>query len=313
MSVPFSTALINAEVKYDAAFAEGVESLRDNVDIVWPTKAQKIEAPGTETVVLGLLAEMPLFRKWVGDRVTKRLNVASFSVSVEDYEFSYGVHRNVIKYDRFGLVEPHMRAAGAAQRRFPEDLVNTAQANGKTNLCFDGLSFYNAAHPQGLNGQNGTFGNLFTGQALTIANILTRFQYMTQIQDANGRKMGIRPNILEYGPGDLGNVRIALEAELIGIAVSGSPGGAASQSNVAIRGLLTPVLNAELETGVWYLHDTRVMKPFVLVEETPPTGLEMRFNPEDPHVWSDNEFLFGARATAAASYLLPHLSVRCEE
>lgn len=313
MSVPFSQALINAEVKYDAAFAEGVESLRDNVEIVWPTKAQKISAPGTETVVLGLLAEMPLFRKWTGDRETKRLNVASFSVTVDDYEFSYGVHRNVIKYDRFGLVEPHMRAAGVAQRRFPEDLVNAAQAAGKTALCFDGLPFYSASHPQGLNGQNGTFSNLFTGQALTIANIIARYQYMTQIQDANGRKMGIRPNVLEYGPGDLGNVRIALEAELIGVAVTGTPGGAASQSNVAIRGLLTPVLNPELETGVWYLHDTRMMKPFVLIEESPPSGLEMRFNPEDPHVWNNNEFLFGARATAAASYLLPHLSARCEE
>jgi phage major head subunit gpT-like protein len=207
----------------------------------------------------------------------------------------------------------HMRAAGAAQRRWEEDLINDAKKNGKTNLCFDGIPYYNASHPQGLNGQNGTFGNLFTSTALTVANITTRFQYMTQIQDANGRKMGIRPNVLEYGPGDLGNVRVALEAELIGIAVSGSPGGAASQSNVQVRGLLKPVLNPELENGVWYLHDTRIIKPFILQQETSPTGLEMRFNPEDPHVWDFNEFLFGARATGAGGYTLPHLSARMEE
>lgn len=314
----FTQQLLNAEVAFDAAFLEGVESLREKIDLVWQEKAQLVEMPGTETAVYGFLAELPLFRRWSGDREKKRLNVGSYSLTVEDYELSYLVHRNDIKYDRFGITQMHMRGYGAAQRRFPEDLINDAQKNGKTNLCFDGLPFYYNAHPQGLNGANGTFANLFTGMALNVTNISTRFQYMTNIQDGNGRKMGIRPNIIEYGPGDLANIRVALEAELIGVAVSdtggiGRPGGAASQSNVAIRGLLQPVLNPELEAGVWYLHDTRIIRPFILQQETPPTGLELRVNPEDPHVWNYNEFEFGARATAAAGYTLPHLSVRCEE
>lgn len=311
--LPFAQKLLDAEVKYDAAFAEGVEALREGIDIVWPEKATKIELPGTETALHGFLAEMPLFRKWTGDREPRRLNVGSYTVTVEDYEFSYAVHRNDIKYDRFGIVATHMRAAGVAQRRWQEDLINTAQSSGKTTACFDGEPYYSTSHPQGLNGQNGTFGNLWTGMALTVDNIMTRFEYMTKIQDANGRRMGVRPNILEYGPGDLAAIRIALEAEIIGVAVAGSPGGAASQSNVAARGLVTPILNPELEDGVWYLHDTRILKPFFIQEETPPTGIEARFDPEDPHVWDNNEFLYGARATGAPGYTLPHLSARNEE
>ena len=55
------------------------------------------------------------------------------------------------------------------------------------------------------------------------------------------------------------------------------------------------------------------MKPFMYVVETPPTGLISRVNPEDPHVWSFKEFLYGAEATAVGGYTLPHLSTRCEE
>lgn len=309
----FSQALLNAEVAFDAAFSEGVEAMRMGIDVVWPEKARRVMLPGTETAVYGFLAEMPLFRKWTGDRETKRLRIGSYTLTVDDYEFEYEVHRNDIKYDRFGIVEEHFRGAGAASIRFENDLINGVQSNGKNVTCFDGQAYYSAAHPQGLDGSGPTFSNLWTSMALNIANVTTRYQYMTQIKDANGRRMGIRPNVLEYGPGDMANVRTVLEAEIIGIAVSGSPGGAASQTNTGVRGLLKPMYNPDLDDGVWYLHDTRVMKPFILQEETAPTGLEMRMNPEDPHVWKMNAFLFGARATAGAGVTLPHLSTRCEE
>lgn len=320
--VPFQQRLLDANLVFSTAFLEGVEAVKEGIDLAWEFKTQKVSMPGTEEVVFGFLAEMPLFRKWVGERQPKRLSTGEYSVKQGDWEFSYAVKRNDIKYDKTGILATHFRSAGVAQKRFPCDLITQLQTDGKTATCFDGQFFYDTDHPVGFNGVGATtFQNLWTGMALTIANITTRYQYMAQLKDANGKRMGIRPNVLEYGPGQIAAVRLALSAEIIGQAVSsagafgGTSGvvGAASISNVAMKGLLEPVLNPDLEDGVWYLHDTRVMKPFMYVEETAPTGLISRVDPTDPHVWDQKEFLYGAEATAVGAYTLPHLSARCEE
>lgn len=320
--VPFQQKLLDAQLGFNTAFMEGVEALKEGIDLVWDFKTDVINQPGTEETVLGYLAEMPLFRKWTGEREPKRVTTGEFSVKVEDYEFSFAVGRNDIKFDKYGLLNGVFRGAGTAQKRFWPDLITAAQTAGKTSVCTDGQFFYDTDHPVGF-GQlsTSTYQNLWTGMTLNIANITTRYQYMTQLKDANGKRLGIRPNVLEYGPGQLAAVRVALQAELIGSAVN-STGlfgatsgvvGAASQSNVAVKGLLTPIMNPDLEDSVWYLHDTRVMKPFILMNETAPTGLITRNDPSDPHVWDFKEFLYGSDATAAASYGMPQTSTRCEE
>lgn len=312
--VPFAQKLINAEVMFSAAFQEGVAALKDGVDIIWPQKATKVSMPGTEESVYGYLAEMPLFRLWQGERQPKRLKTGSYSLRVQDYEFSYEVSRNDIKYDRFGIVSQHFVGAGVAQRRFYEDLINATQAAGKTTICADGQFFYDTDHPQGLDGSGTTFSNLNTAKTLNITNLVAGYVTMTKLVDANGKRMKVRPNILEYGPSHLSVVKTIFEAEITSVAIANALGveNVGGVSNV-FKGLVTPILNQDIEDGVWYLHDTRFMKPFILQEETPPTGLEARDQPTDPHVWENNAFLYGARATAGAGYGLPHLSQRNEE
>jgi phage major head subunit gpT-like protein len=311
--VPFAQKLINAQVVFSAAFDEGVNALKDGVDILWPQKATKITMPGTEESIYGYLAEMPLFRLWEGERQPKRLKTGSYALRVRDYEISWEVGRNDMKYDRFGILSQQARGYGIAQRRFYEDLINATQAAGKTVICADGQFFYDTDHPSGLDGSGEVFSNLRTGKPVTIDNIVDGYVVMTQLKDANGKRMGVRPNIFEYGPANLKAVKEIFEAELTAKAITDALGvqNVGGVSNV-FRSLVTPMLNPDLEDNVWYLHDTRVMKPFILQEESPPTGLEARDQPTDPHVWENNAFLYGARATAGAGYGLPHLSQRNE-
>ena len=320
--VPISQKLQDAAIVYNAAFAEGVEALKQGVDITWPGKTEKVTMPGTEESVHGFLCEMPLFKKWSGSRDFKRPKTGSYSLKVDLYDVSWSIGRDDLQFDRWGLLTPTVRGYGVAQARFYEDLVTDLQAAGKTTTCFDGQNFYDVDHPQGLDGSGSIFKNLWTGMAPTMDNITTVFQYMCQIKDANGKRFGIRPNVFEYGPGYMNYARLAFNAELIAQAVSqtgvmdqvSSVVAAASQSNVApFRGLVTPMLNPNLEDGVWYLHDTRVMKPFLLQEETPPTGLMSMTDLTNPAVFMNREFYFAAEARAGAGVTLPHLSSRVEE
>lgn len=316
---PFAAKLIQTNLGVHTAFLEGVESLKMGIDLVYEFKTATVSKPGTKETVMGFLAEMPLFRKWTGDRKANSLATGYHSIVVEDFECTFKISRDDIKYDNLGLLKPAIAGYGIAQRRFPSDLVNDFQKNGKTNKCFDGQNFYDTSHPKGLDGTGGTFQNLFTTKPLTAANLWTQWEYMTQITDANGKRFGVRPNVLEYGPGLGQQVRETLSAEFIARAMSStgvkdavtSVVAATSESNTAM-GLVTPQYNPDLETGVWYLHDTRIMKPFLYMIETPPTGLITRDRLDDPHVWNNKEFLYGAEATAAATCTLPHLSQRNE-
>lgn len=314
--VPFNEKLRQAAIQFNGLFMQGVESLKEGVDLVWPLKADKVFMPGTEESVYGYLAEMPLFRDWEGERTPKRLATGSYTLKTKKKEFSYEVGRDDIKFDRFGIISQHMRGAGVAQKRLYEDVINDIQAAGKTTLCGDGQYFYDTDHPSGFNGVGATtFANLRTGKTLNIANVVSGYVAMTKLVDANGKRMKIRPNIIEYGPGQLEAIREIFEAELTSKAIADALGvqHVGGVSNTGVKGLLTPVENGDLEDGVWYLHDTRVMKPFILQVEEEPTGLEARQDPTDPHVWENDAYLYGARARCGGGYTLPHLSQRNEE
>lgn len=314
MSVPFSEKLLSAQMLVSGAFVDGVESMKDGVDIFWPQKAEKLSCPGVEEVVMPYLAEQPQFRRWIGERETKRLKVNSnYSVRTEKYEVSYSLGRDDVKFDRYNVLAPHFRGHGRAERMFYEKLVNAAQTAGKTEVCIDGQFFYDTDHPTALDGSGATFRNLRTGTDLTMANVVSGLIIMHGLVDANGDNMGVRPNIIEYGTAEFEKARKIFEQEIMAEEISTALGRQfVPTSNVSVRGMLTPVLNPNLESGVWYLHDTRNMKPFVLLEEEAPSGLQVRDNPLDPHVWDFDEFLFGDKARAGAGYGMPHNSQRNE-
>lgn len=315
--IPFPQKLVQANILVHTAFLEGVESFKAGIDLVWEFKTTTVMAPGRKEVAFGFLAEMPLFREWIGDRKADSLAMRSHSVTVKDFERTVKVSRDDIKYDNVGFMAPMIASYGAAAARFPSDLINDFQNAGTSKTCFDGQPFYDASHPKGLDGTGATFANTFTSSPLTPSNLWTQYEVMTALSDANGKRFGVRPTVLEYGPGLGKQVRDCLESEIMGLAVSSggvfggtsSVVGAAGVSNPA-RGLLTPMYNPDLTAGTWYLHDTRVMKPFMYVVETPPTGLVTRDRPDDPSVWNNKEFLYGAEATAAATCTLPHISQR---
>jgi phage major head subunit gpT-like protein len=312
--------LLDLQHGFSALFEKGYTA--DMIPVLWDQKAERVDTPGIEVNLYGWLAEMPQFRKWVGARIAKRLAARNYQLKNEPYEFSYSIGRDDIKYDRFGIYNPHATRAGIAARVIWDQILTTVQNAGKTTKCYDGQNFYDTAHPQNLDDpSSATFANLFTTRDLTPANVAYVYGQMSSIKDANGEPMLAVPNVLEYGPDLRDKAVAALTAEFTALAIKnvGAVGGslgpdvvAATSPSNTVRGLLTPMLNERIPAGVWYMHHTKIMKPFIVQVETAPTGLEMRVNPEDPHVWDNNEFLFGSRAYGAAGVGLPQLSARCE-
>lgn len=308
-------SLIDLEKGFSTVFDRG--TAEQAVPVLWDQKAERVDTPGIEINVYGWLAEMPMFRKVVGPRIAKRLAARAYQIKNEDYEFGYAISRNDIKYDRFGIYNGHFTRAGIAARVIWDQILTTVQLAAKTIKCYDGQMFYDTDHPQNLDDPNSpVFANLFTGKDLTSANVAYVYGQMGLIKDANGEPMlGAVPDTLEFGPSMRDKAFAALNADIIAAAVKNQAGnenvGGAGVSNTT-KGLLKPLMNERLPDGVWFLHSTRFMKPFIVQVETAPTGLQMRVNPEDPHVWDNDEFLFGSRACGGAGVGLPQLSARVE-
>lgn len=287
----------------------------EGVPVLWDQKAERVDTPGIEINVYGWLAEFPQFRKWVGSRIAKRLAARAHQIKNEPYEFSYSLGRDDIKYDRFGIYNGHASRAGIAARVIWDQILTVVQLAGATTKCYDGQYFYDTDHPNNLDDPNSPqFANLFTGRSPTPTNIAYVYDQMASIKDANGEPMHAAPNIIEFGAGLRDQIMTALATDILAKVIQ----NVAADQNVAAVGvsnnikslMLTPMQNDRLDSTAWYMHSTRIMKPFVVQVETPPTGLEARVNAEDPHVWDNNEFLFGSRACGGAGYGLPHLSAK---
>jgi len=307
--------LVDLQKGFSLLFEKGLTN--GDVPIYWDKKAEKIPTPGVEINVYGWMAEMPQFKKWIGSRQAKRLAARFYTLKNEDYEFSYAVARNDIKYDRLGIYRNHSSQAGIAARVIWDQILNKVQAAGKTTKCYDGQFFYDTDHPVDLDdASKGTFANLFTAKPLTPENFADVYAKMSMLKDANGEPMMVRPNIIECNSTMRTKVLEAIQNQLVIKAlrnVAGAENVAAAAVDNVNKALVEPVFNDRIEDGVWSLHHTVMMKPFIVQVESEPTGLEMRVDPNDPHVWDNAEFLFGSRATGAAGYTLPHLSFRCEE
>lgn len=59
---------------------------------------------------------------------------------------------------------------GAAAAYEPQKRLFQLISGGKVNTCYDGLSFFNAAHPINPNGGGGTYSNLFTAVPLVVTS-----------------------------------------------------------------------------------------------------------------------------------------------
>lgn len=310
-------SIITLEKGFSLLFEKAYNA--DAIPVTWDQKAERVDTPGIEINVYGWIAEMPRFRKWIGARLAKRLAARTHQIRNEPYEFSYAIGRDDIKYDRFGMFSGHFTRAGVAARLWYDQMLSAVQLVGHTTKCYDGQFFYDTDHPRDPDDPGSpTFPNLFTARLPTPENIAYVYGQMAATKDADGQPLKAVPNVIEFGPGLRDKVMAALNADIIAQVIRNQANNdnvaAASVTNnlKSLAGLITPLLNDELPDTVWFMHHTKIMKPFIVQVETPPSGLESRVNLEDPHVWDNNEFLFGSRATGGAGYGLPHLSARVE-
>lgn len=243
------------------------------------------------------LSKFPKMRRWVGEKVRKKLKAFKYSIINDDFEVTVEVDRNDISDDRLGIYAPQAQAAGVSAKQFPDELVTQVMTNGFTEKCFDGQNFYDTEHPVGPEGEITLVSNMGTA-VLSNANRTAingsfglAWATMRGFKDDEGRSLKVKPTVLATGTAlEIVAKEICTEKKL------------ADDTPNPFCGMVEPVVIEDLGDTEWHLLDTsKPIKPFVFQERQKPVFVSQTDLNSD-NVFNRRKYSFGAEARGEAGY-----------
>lgn len=276
----------------------------------WNRVAMEMPSQTTEEVY-AWLQKLPGLRPWPkgAPRKVNRLGANAYRLRNETFEDTVGVDVDDFEDDKLGLYAPSFEMLGYAVSRFPDLKVAEAIMLGTSALCFDGLSFFNTAHPVDMNDPDkGTYSNSRAGSALNEANLNSGIVAFSQFKDESGERIGIRPKKLIVPP----SLRTTALKLVVATTIIDIQGGLAASVENMNKGVLEVEVIDELEAEptVWYLEaEFGPLKPLIYQRRS-SSGLIRKTSETDDNVFDLNELRWGVKERAAFGYSFPWLMLR---
>jgi phage major head subunit gpT-like protein len=298
---------------FDQSYQKGLTSAEP-----WHTNVATEVPSSGESVTYPLLDKIPRLRKWLpnAERVAQNASLRGYTLSNDDYELTVEVDRNKIEDDLYSAYLPLMEMMGTQSALWPGDLLTSIMQNGAAaaSLCYDGQPFFSTAHPINIDGTvSGTYSNYSASAlALNAANYNTARSNMAAFQGADGKPLGILPNLLVVPPQLEQTGRQILNADFIAptAAVGGNAANVMQTNTLKGSADLLVVPQLANEATAWYLLVTNLpIKPFVFQRRKSPTFQQFT-DPTSPDVFKRRKYVYGTDARGAAGYTLPILAYR---
>jgi phage major head subunit gpT-like protein len=255
----------------------------------------------------GWIAQQLTLRQWIGPRVAQNLSEHEYTLTNVPYEGTVEVDKYDLEDDNLGLYTGvFMPQLGEAVRKHPEILAADLLVANPT--AFDGLSFFNDAHPC-FDTSATTYDNNYT-LALNATNLNTMMAAAAGIIGEDGRPLGVRythiivPPVLEFPAKQI--LKSATYASLIA-----SEGSGAVRIDNQMQGVLDIIVAPYLTAAnVFYLADlSKALKPLVHQTRSKPLFVS-RDNPQDPKVFDLRKFTYGVELRDNMGVSLPFLMAR---
>lgn len=255
----------------------------------------------------GWMDKLPRLREWLGERVINNVKARGYVLPNRKFELTEGLSCDDIADDQLGIFRPILEYMAQSASSHPDDLIAELLRDGQNKIAHDNQFFFDTDHPTNQDDPSSpTYSNYFTGTALNQANFAAIRAQMMSYKGSDGKSLKVRPNILAVPPLLENMAKTIVEAELINK-------GGVQESNV-YKGVAKVLVLDDLAGGVgdteWYLFDTtKPIRPFVYQERLAPE-FTMRFDPTDPSVFDNDEFLYGIKTRGNAGYSLPFLAAK---
>jgi phage major head subunit gpT-like protein len=304
--------------------------------IIYPQFVTTVPVTSSQ-LVLAWTGMMPKFRVWYGPRVVNEDAPQTYTVVPRPYENTYAIDRFTLDDDQFGVHYRLLPDMARQAKRWPEyeirDLLENAGAyTGAAQNGFDGLTYFNTAHPVDLyDTTKGTYINDFTGggQNVTITKptgsttvltggaisptaFLTLWGYMSTLKGEDNEALNVTPNRLMHAPLIKGEVQLLLKSTFFAPPAWSSIGSqVGAADNPLTRFGVEPIENPLFKNALtWYLMDcTKATMPFTWALREAIMTVP-RVNENDPVVFDSHRFLWGGWGRAAPAWGFSWLAAR---
>ncbi|WP_242402470.1 Mu-like prophage major head subunit gpT family protein [Komagataeibacter kakiaceti] len=118
----------------------------ENAQSYWKDVAMVVPS-ATKVESYGWLNNVPGVREWLGPRVIHQLGSERFQIVNKTWESTVAISREDIEDDRYGIYTPIVEEMARAAVAHPDELIFKLLGEGFINKCYDGETFFNAAHP----------------------------------------------------------------------------------------------------------------------------------------------------------------------
>lgn len=249
------------------------------------------------------LGATPPMREFVDER--RPSGLASFVVSIEDktFESTISVERKAIEDDQLDMIRLRIRDLAFRVANHRHQIVVEALAGGFTANAYDGVLFFNTAHPTG----TATYGNRTT-DALSATSLGNAVSAMMTVPDDTGAPLGIVPDTLVVGPKLLWAATELVESPVVVYQGNAAHNASSTPYLNAFQGKLKLVCSPYL-TGAsddyWFLLDTkRPIRGLILQQRS---DVPVEFSALDSGSGSESAFMrdrfyYGVRARYNVGY-----------
>ncbi len=259
----------------------------DNATVLYRRVATEVPSTSRQEQY-NWLGRVPRMREWLGERVIQNLSAYSYTIKNLDWETTVAIDRNDVEDDAVGIYMPMVKALADAAATHPDELVFDLMTGGFANPCYDGMSFFNAAHPTGASTQS----NRGTAVLTPTSYAAARAQMMS-LTDEHGKPLNVVPDLLVVPP--------QLESAALGILHADVYEDGTTNVFVDSADLVVaPYLSAS--PTAWYLLDTKkAVKPFIFQRRKPPVFVA-KDTPDDEGAFMKREYVFGVDSRDNAGY-----------
>lgn len=269
-------------VSYSTAFNKSFDTVAPNYQ-----KVATVVPSSTGEQDYKWLGQIPEMREWIGEREVQSLAAYDYSLKNKKFEMTYGVPREDIEDDKYGVYAALFSNMGESAALHPDKLVFEAMMNGFTALCYDGKPFFAENHQV----ENTTYSNKGNERLSRESYKKARAAIMS-IRGDKGKSLKLVPDLLVVSPALEETARLILEADQVN--------GTTNVLKGTAKLLVEPML-AEHESYWFLLCTGRFLKPFIyqLREKIRFTSLT---KDTDENVFMRDEFLYGATGRSNAGY-----------
>jgi phage major head subunit gpT-like protein len=295
--------ILNAQTA-TALYANLKKEFQKGIEEVKPVCKPLIESVPSDGAynLYGWLGHIPGFKEWFANqpRVVRNIEEKSFSVSNRKFEDTIGVPIDNVSDNQIGSFGSLAKSMGAAGELLMDELVFELFNNGfSTQLGYDGLSWFNDAHPLG----ESTIDNR-TNLPLTADNfetVYTAIRSFTVKPDKLSKARPLNPSgkyVLVCGPTLEMTARGILEIALL---TNGGTNKLFHLAEILVSSYIT-------STTAWFLVNVGAATKPVFFQDREKLAMLEKTPVNDTTAFNYDQLIYGAKRRCAALPTYPWLA-----